>query len=801
MTDPHASDPLDRLPRWLPAATYALLTFLVFRAYFLGPAGSMIYGSDTIAAGVMFRSFFVHAVKAVGHIPQWNPYLFSGLPYVEAGGGDTLYPTAILHFLLSMPQALAWKLIVHVFVAGFAMYYCVRVFGGSRWVAYVSGGVYLLSAQMISQVFNGQDTKLYCTAIFPLALGFLVRGVERRSFVHFVWLGLIAGLLLIGHPILSFYAWATLGLWAVGLIWVRRSEGARATLARLGGGAVSIATGIAIAAVILFPMYHYLRNYSPRAGAGRGFDYAANYALHWPETVGLFVSGFAGTDATTPDPTYWGPNPLKGNLEFGGALVLVLGVAAVFGLRGRRRRAAYALAATAFIAWLYAMGRETPFFHLVYDLVPPTRSFRAPSLAMFLFFAPLTVLAALLLDQALRPDEEGTLARRVASRALLAGAGAGLLIGIVVQSAGASGIGSLFGPLDQNRMAFLSANLDHMIVSAWLAAAVCGALWFALRGTARGSWPAVVPLVAFLALSAVDLLRADTPFVQVVSYAERFPSDDPAMDWYKTQLGPGERVLPSDMIVGQGTFATYGIPEVFGYHGNEPRWYDVVTLRTIRDNARESGDARAYHGYLLQLMTSGLGRLLSARLAILPATDIPITGWTRIAGNRTTSVYRNDHALPGGAAVGRVIVEPDTVRLISALWDPSFDPAAVAMTEAPVPGLGGTGGTGTFHITSESSDTVAATVTSTGPVLVVLSRTWHPYWQATVDGAPTPVVRTDYAFIGVPVATAGTHHLVFRYRSPILDRSEVVSASAWVFVLLVSAGALVGALRRRPARA
>src|SRR5689334_12151818 len=183
MTTPDSTtSPLDRLPRWVPAVTYLVLTVIAFRAYLLAPAGSMLYGSDTIAAGVLFRSFFVSGVRALGHIPQWNPFLFGGLPYIEAGGGDTTYPTAIFHFLMSMPQALAWKLIFHVFVAGFSMYYCVRVFGGSRWVAYVAGGAHLLSAQMISQVFNGQDTKLYVAPIFPATLAFLVRAVERRSF-------------------------------------------------------------------------------------------------------------------------------------------------------------------------------------------------------------------------------------------------------------------------------------------------------------------------------------------------------------------------------------------------------------------------------------------------------------------------------------------------------------------------------------------------------------------------------------------------------------------------------------------
>jgi hypothetical protein len=794
MTDPIEQHPLDRLPRWLPAVTYALFTVLAFRAYLFAPAGSMLYGSDTIAAGVMLRSFFVHAVQALGHIPQWNPYLQSGLPYVEAGGGDTLYPTSILHFFLSMPQALAWKLIIHVFVAGFAMYYCARVFGVSRWVAYVAGGVHMLSAQILSQVFNGQDTKLYCAALFPLALGLLVRAIERRSFTHFVWFGLLSGLLLIGHPNLAFYAWMTFGAWGLGMIWVRRRDGARALLQRLGGGILSLGVALGIAAVILFPMYHYLRNYSPRSGAGRSFEYAANYSMHWPETVGLLVADFAGSD-TGETPTYWGPNPLKGNLEFGGTLVVVLGIAAVFGLKGDRRR--WALGATAFVAWLYAMGSDTPFFRLVYDLVPPIRNFRAPSLSMFLFFIPAVLLAALLLDRIARGGPEAERPRKIAGRALLIAGGVSLLIAVVVQSGGAAGVASIFGPLDAGRAAILANNLNAMILGAWIATLSCGIFWFALRGEGRGTFPVWGLLAAFLALTSLDLLRVNTPFVQAVPYASYFPVD-PSMDWLKGQLGPGERALPSDFVIPQGKLATYFVPEVFGYHGNEPRWYDAVTRRDIRD-AGYPGDQRTYYGYLLQLMTSGLGRLLSIRIAILPATDLKITGWTKIAGDRSFSIYRNAAALPGGAAPGRVIVEPDTASEIQALWDPSFDPADAVLTTTPIPGLGGGGAGGTFQITSESTDTVAATVTAAGPTVAILSRTWHPYWTVTVDGAPGTVLRADYAFIGVPLTTGGTHHLVFRYRSPILERSETASASTWLFVLLVSLGAGAGALRRRRA--
>jgi len=796
-----ASDPLDRLPRWVPAVTYALLTVIVFRAYLFAPSGSMLYGSDTIAAGVLFRSFFVSGFKALGHIPQWNPLLFGGLPYLEAGGGDTMYPSAILHFIMSMPQALAWKLILHVFIAGLSMYYCVRVFGGSRWVAYVAGGAHLLSSQMVSQVFNGQDTKLYVTAIFPLALGLLVRAIDRRSFKHFVWAGLIAGFLLLGHPILSFYAWMTLGIFGLVMLWNRRGEGTKATLQRFGGGMVTMATALGIASILLFPMYNYLRNYSPRSGEGKGYAYAANYALNAPETVGLLVGSYAGSDAADGQ-TYWGPNSLKGNLEFGGALVLVLGITAVFALKGDRRR--WGLGSMMFLAWLYAMGDKTPFFKLIYTVVTPTRSFRAPSLSMFLFFTAALLLTALLLERILKGGPEGEAARKTTAVGLLIGAGAALVATLLAQVGGAATVYSLFGPAqtpDPQGQQFyaahlqaLTANINTMVIAGWLAIFCCALMWLAVRGAGKG-WPAWGVLLLFLGLSTVDLLRADEPFVRAIPYTQVFP-DPASYDPLKALLGPGERVLPSDHVIPQGHLATYGIPEVFGYHGNELRWYDFATQRAFRDNAVAT-DEKEYNGYLLQLMTSPLGRALSIRVAILPATDIPITGWQRLGGNSDESVYRSLNALPGGAVLSHLVVEPDSMKVVQALWTPGIDISTIGFLADSVPGLGAGGGKGTFKWVSEGSDSVAVDVTNDGPALFLLSRTWHPYWQATVDGQAAQAVRTDYTLIGVPLPTAGTHRVVLRYRSPVIAKSELVAGSTWIFVLLVTIWTLVAAYRRR----
>ena len=47
--------------------------------------GQILFGggrSDMFIAGYSFRLFGAEWFKETGSIPQWNPYLFGGLPYI-----------------------------------------------------------------------------------------------------------------------------------------------------------------------------------------------------------------------------------------------------------------------------------------------------------------------------------------------------------------------------------------------------------------------------------------------------------------------------------------------------------------------------------------------------------------------------------------------------------------------------------------------------------------------------------------------------------------------------------------------
>jgi hypothetical protein len=508
--------------------------------------------------------------------------------------------------------------------------------------------------------------------------------------------------------------------------------------------------------------------------------------------VSLFIPEFAGTDVQSE--TYWGKNPFKHNSEYGGALVLVLGVAGILGLKGDRRR--WGLGAMAAIALLYALGAGTPVFGVLYSVVPGLKNFRAPSLAAFIAIATLTVLATLLLERVLaRGDPQ---ARRTMSIALLIGAIAALLVALVALAGGTGLYGtwtSIFGqPEAADRAAQFAANLPRIAGGALVIALVCALSWTAVWLWSKGQLRAIHVALVLIGLTAVDLLRVDSRYIQMVRYDEFFPPD-PGIEALRSRLAPGERVLTVGGVYPEGFLATYGVPEVFGYHGNQLRWYNAMTRYDVRQAARTGSDLEQYW---LSFLSSGALRALAARYVLLPG-QVELPGLRLLGADQRVAVYVNEAAAPGAAVVPEVLVEPDSARRVALLWSPTFDPAKTVVVDQPVLAVGQAGGTGSAVIEGNGDDTLAVRVQSSGPALLTISRTYHPSWQAEIDGAPAPVIQANHALMAIPLTRAGDHRVVLRYRPRIVQLCASITAATWILVLLVTAGAVAVGLRRRRA--
>src|SRR4029453_15104108 len=78
-----------------------------------------------------------------------------------------------------------------------------------------------------------------------------------------------------------------------------------------------------------------------------------------------------------------------------------------------------------------------------------------------------------------------------------------------------------------------------------------------------------------------------------------------------------------------------------------------------------------------------------------------------------------------------------------------------------------------------------ALVTDAGaaPAMVLLSEGFHPWWRATVDAAPAPVLRAQTTLMAIPVGP-GRHEIELRLRRPLVVATRAgVSALARVRLL------------------
>src|SRR5215212_2289348 len=236
-----------RLETLWAALTYAVLTFtLAWPAL----AGKFLVGSnsDQYIAGYAFREFAASTLRATGHFPLWNPYLFGGMPYIAAMHGDIFYPTFLLRLVLPTDVAMTWGFIIHLFLSGLFTFGFLRVIGYSFYGALIGGIAYMMSGQIASYVSPGHDGKLFVSALFPLALWVLHKGMRQGSGWSWGTFALIIGLCVLSpHPQLLQYTLLACGAYALFLAF-SAVDGHRLSrqlaVRRLGAALVAVLTGL-----------------------------------------------------------------------------------------------------------------------------------------------------------------------------------------------------------------------------------------------------------------------------------------------------------------------------------------------------------------------------------------------------------------------------------------------------------------------------------------------------------------------------------------------------------------------------
>ena len=783
--DTPLTDTLEPRHAW----AFALLTCVVGTMLLAYPALSgqflvNIY-SDQYIAGYSFREFGAQVLRATGGFALWNPYLFGGMPYVGAMHGDIFYPTALLRLAMPTDVAMTWGMILHFMLGGFATYVFLRALGLRFSGAVVGAVAYMLSGWNASYVNPGHDGKIFVGAMLPLAMLCVLRGI--RDGKRWTWgaLAIVVGLgMLSPHPQLMQYLLVGVGIFSLYVAFgTGDARPSRAVaIRRLAFALGAVVLGFAISAVQYLPVMEYTP-FSPRAG-GRDYGFGTSFSFPLVELVNTLIPEFTGILDK-----YWGPNRIHHHSEYVGAAVWLL-VLAAFRSQVRTRTVLFFGGLTVFFT-LWALGGETPFYQLIYNLVPGSKFFRAPSTVFFQATFALAVLAGF--------GADGLLALAPSRRFVMATGGAILVLVVLGISGGLNGIAGAFAAPDVAALVANNAN-DLMIgsVRAMIFAAL--ALGVAVL-LGRRAIPPAAAAWAFIAIVTIDQVSVLRKYWRFMPPAKVSFASDAAIDYIKkaTADNPGRVIdrpidgswVPRDPNLNYSGLMAHGIRQAKGYHGNELRRYDHLI------GAEEEGYP--------QLGNPNFWALANVRYFLTDAAKFPmddaklVVGPTRDAHGSTVYLYE----LPGdnrAAWVAPAIIKAaDSVTLTTvldprfpvhsvAIFNDSADVKAVQLAAPPTPLE--------LPVTISRYDAGAISLSLSAPApagsALIVSENFYPGWTATVDGKPVTASRAMYSLIGVPLP-AGARAVELRFTSASYERGKMITFAALGGALLwLIGGAVTG---------
>jgi hypothetical protein len=782
----------NKIFKYLPFILFAVLTVIMFREFIF--SNQMLYGSDTIEAGVMFRSFYANFVKEFHSIPMWDPYLFGGLPFVDAMHGDTFYPLAILQFILPIYKALGWKLILTIFFAGIFTFYCLRSFGFSRGVSLVGALAYMFSANLVSWVYAGHDGRMYVTSLLPLNFLFLEMSLKSRKLVHFILFGGTVGLLILAnHPQLAYFAMWGLGLYFLfSLIWdYKDHKKIKRVIKPVLYFGIALILGLALSLVQILPTYIYVNKYSPRAEGGKGYEFATSWSFHPEELVSQFVPEFAGLNLESEN-TYWGRNPFKINSDYGGIIPIFFAIIALSLVRNRK---IWFFSGLGLLALIYSLGAHTPIFRLFYYFVPQVKSFRAPGLILFLLVFSILILALFGLEKVIQlnaskaggPKDPGE--KKKMNRLLLILPVVAFVFAFLFSVAGNTLLSIwnsiLYSDIPAQKKDIMLLNLPNITRGFWIVflfvGGVAAGIYLYLQGKMKKSYF----LFWIGALLFLDLWRWDAKFIQNFDYQTYFQKDQ-VIDYLKQDKEPFRTLVIPGTYPVSNFLPLYGIDEAFGYHGNELRRYDEFTEKSYLESSRTQAE---YGQRYVSFLFGPKPDLLNVKYLLLKGILPDTTKYKLVLKAGDKNLYRNSTCLPRARMVYDYEMIKDKDKILQRLKDPDFDyRGTILLEEDPKIKLGRgvlqyappTGA----QVTSDKINRITVETEADTSGFLVLSENAYPAWKAMVDGKETRIYTADYIFRAIPLEK-GKHKIELFYSSKPYNIGKTSSILTGVFYLFI----------------
>jgi len=747
----------------------AVLVLLMFGELLFAPGNRVLGAQDTdlYLQFVSWRDFGFREL-AKGNLPLWNPHIYGGAPYFGGMQAALLYPVNWLFLVLPAALAFNWTIAIGVWLLGCFMWLWAWRRGLRPLPAFVAAALLMFSGPHFLHIHAGHITNLPAMTWVPLIYLAVDEWLDTQK-VKWLLLGMVAVAMQIfaGHPQYVFYAALTVGMYTLlrldwaGFDW-------RRVVVQGAGLAAIYAGGAALAAVQLLTGIQAAKE--TIRDAPLPWEFASMFGFPPENLVTLLAPGFFGDMQQVP---YWGRCYLWEMCLYFSVAGLVLAVyGAVHGRLAHKRAVLVTLAVTL----LLAMGKNTPLFRLLYELVPGFDKFRSVSKFSF----ETMVLATLLAGAGL----ESLMASGVKRFSALA---CGIAAGLAFLASGmvaARDLGPLMRAIQATKETYLDPRayaIPQFIAAAGsnaafalFVASVLLAIVAAVLAYSKRNTKAAVLALAALAIGDVFMAaRRHRPTFDITSVV-----NPEVQRFFKDRPGDYRILNP----LNHNSAMSMGLNDVWGFDPGVVRRYAEFVTWT---QGGDQNNATQYVGF------NKLGRelaMLRLQYAVVPT-------------EKGLQIAKSEHEpLPRVLLVSEYVVRKDRDAIFKELGAEDFDfRKKVVLEEEPSPKPDPDGAAGSVKIVREGTDFLEIEADLPAPAILLVTDCWTPAWRAvSLPGSVQDFYRATSANHTLRAVSLGRGVHLFRmeYSSATLDVGLKISSLA----SLLAIAAAIAVSRRSSAR-
>jgi len=735
-------------------------------------------GTDIWAAYFYWRHFGFQSL-ASGEIPLWNPYSFSGIPFVAGMESAIFYPPNLIYLLFGTAFATNLSIALHCFLASLFTYIFARYVNIDRAGAVLAAITFAYGAPSFLRIYAGHLVGLAALIWLPLLFMSAEAFLRKRQLRYTLLGGVVLSMqVFAGQPQYVFFSMIAVSLYFFSnLLDMRKFREAPYFFA---GFCLLAITGVSLSAVQFLPTLE-LTKYSVRSALG--FEWVSSFSLPPENLLTLILPDLFGDLLTAP---YWGKNYLWEMSVYLGIVPLALGALAIVYDRSRAVRIFFSIAV---VSLVLALGKYTPLLRLLYAWVPGFNLFRGFSKFLVVFSFAVSILAGYGATQISAWAKERDPRLRSLAYVILALAMLLLLIALSaflrtadLQPSWTSLVKAYDRGVDDYSSGALADNvflvslrvaLRDLLRSGVVLFMLGGLLLSVVKLKAHSTKSLIIGI---LALAVSDLWSFGSRYLVSFNPGILY-MDREVKAFLKSDKEPFRLGTPISTLLNTGLLED--LKDVGGY--------DQLTLRNYNEFINFSQGLPVDQPNFVMVVNrfSPLLRLLNVKYYVLESSvNLELPDFRLVFQNGKYKVYRDVKALPRSFVVHVVRVITGRDAALQAMASPAFNPTSVAIVDEAVTGLPGdsTLRSPAPRVIEDSPKKVRVEADLKQAGLLVLADVYYPGWKAFVDGQEARIYRVNHAMRGV-FLSSGRHVVEFRY-DPLSFKIGVAISLASLVLLL-----------------